>query len=111
MRVCVTHELTKDAAIPVMDQALDKLLGGVGSGSIQILNQKKSWNDSVMTFSFTGKVGFISVPLTGTIEVATSDVAVNMDLPPVVQTFIGEEKIRTIVETNVRELLDDARSK
>ena len=104
MRVVVAHELTKEAAMPIMDHALTKLLGGVGS-SIEILNQKKTWNGSVMTFSFTGKMGFIAIPLTGTIDVACPCVTVNMDLPPVVTTFVGEEKIRKVVEANVREML------
>jgi hypothetical protein len=58
-----------------------------------------------MEFSFTGKVGYISVPLAGTIDVNDENVVVNMDLPPVVKTFVGEQKIHRIVETNIREML------
>jgi hypothetical protein len=105
MKVDVAHQLGKKAAMPVMDRALDQLLAGIGGSSIEILDKKKTWNDSTMRFSFTGKVGYISVPLAGTIDVADANVTVNMDLPPVVKTFIGEDKIRRIVETNVREML------
>ena len=48
MKVVAEHALGKEAAIPVMDQALDKLLGGIGGSSIEILDKKKSWNGSVM---------------------------------------------------------------
>jgi hypothetical protein len=58
-----------------------------------------------MRFSFTGKMGYISVPLAGTIDVNDANVVVDMDLPPMVKTFVGEEKIRRLVETNVREML------
>src|SRR6185312_10258714 len=105
MRVDVTHQLGKEAAVPVMDRCLDHLLGGVGGSSIEILDKRKSWNGSSMRFSFTGKVGYISVPLAGTIDVNDANVIVDMDLPPVVKTFVGEEKIRRLVETNVREML------
>ncbi|HVW11566.1 MAG TPA: hypothetical protein VHC90_23445 [Bryobacteraceae bacterium] len=105
MRVEVGHQLGKQGAIPVMDRCLDHILGGVGGSSIQILDKKQTWNDGQMQFSFTGRVGYISVPLAGTIDVSEANVIVNMDLPPVVKTFLGEEKIRRIVETNVREML------
>ncbi len=105
MRVVVAHGLTQEATIPIMDKALDKLLSGVGGSSVQILDQKSTWNGSVMTFSFTGKLGFIAVPLKGTINVEHTNVTVLMDLPPVVTTFIGEDKLRAIVDENVRSLL------
>ncbi|HEY4085230.1 MAG TPA: hypothetical protein VGM43_04790 [Bryobacteraceae bacterium] len=104
MRVEIAHQLGKKAAIPVIDRSLDRLLGGVGS-NVQIVDKKTSWNASTMQFSFTGKVGFISVPLAGTIDVNDASVVVSMDLPPMVKNFIGEDKIHQLVETNVRELL------
>jgi hypothetical protein len=105
MRVDVTHQLGKDAAIPVMDRCLDHLLTGIGGSNIEIVDKKKTWNGSSMQFSFTGRVGYISVPLTGTIDVGDANVVVNMELPPMVKSFIGEEKIHRLVETNVREML------
>lgn len=105
MRVVVAHGSTQPAMIPVMDQALDQLLGGAGSSSIQIVDQKKTWDGSVMSFSFTGKLGFIAVPLTGIIEVDHTTVTVEMELPPMVTTFVGEAKVRALVEENVRALV------
>ena len=105
MRVVVGHESTQQATIPVMDQALDKLLAGAGGSSIQIVDQKKTWDVPVMTFSFTAKVGFIAVPLTGTITVDEINVTVEIELPAIAKNFVGEEKIRGIVEENVRGLL------
>ncbi|HVY91874.1 MAG TPA: hypothetical protein VHA14_03960 [Bryobacteraceae bacterium] len=105
MRVEVAHQLGKDAAMPVMDRCLDHILGGVGGSSIQIVDKQQTWTASQMRFSFTGRMGYISVPLAGTIDVYDANVIVDMELPPLVKTFIGEEKIRRIVEANVREML------
>jgi len=88
MRVEIAHQLGKEGVIPVIDRCVDQLLGGFGS-NIQILDKKTSWNGSAMQFSFTGKVGYISVPLAGTIDGNDANVVINMDLPPVVKTFIG----------------------
>jgi len=101
MRVEIAHQLGKEGAMQVIDRCLDRLLGGFGS-NIQIVDQKTSWNGSNMEFSFTGKVGYISVPLAGTIDVNDANVIVDMELPPMVKSFIGEEKIHRIVETNIR---------
>lgn len=104
MKVVVQHALGKDAAMPVMERCLDHLLGGLGSG-VEILDKKTAWTDSRMRFSFTAKVGYIAVPLAGTIDVGESSVTVDMELPPLVKTFIGEEKIKRVIAENVHEML------
>jgi hypothetical protein len=104
MRVEVAHQLGKEAVVPVIDRCLGQLLGGFDS-NVEIVDKESSWHDSVMQFSFTGRVGYISVPLAGTIEANDANVVIHMDLPPMVKNFIGEEKIQEIVETNVREML------
>lgn len=91
--------------MPIMDKALDHLFGEAGSASIQIVDQRKVWEGSMMIFSFTGKLGFIAVPLAGTIGVDDIDVTVDVELPALLKTFVGEAKVRTIVDENVRRML------
>lgn len=105
MKVVVEHGLGQEAVKPVMDKALGNILGGLGGSSIEIVDKKSAWDGSTMRYSFTGKVGYIAIPLAGTIDVAEKCVTVTMDLPPMVKTFIGEEKIQRSIEKNVRELL------
>ena len=105
MRVVVPHGSTREATIPVIDKALDHLFGEAGSARIEIVDQKKVWQDSVMVFSFTGKLGFISVPLAGSIDVDDVNVTVDAELPAMLKTFVGEEKVRTIVDENVRRMV------
>jgi|HubBroStandDraft_6_1064221.scaffolds.fasta_scaffold229164_2 hypothetical protein len=105
MRVVVVHSSTQEAVVPVMDQGLDQLLTGAGSSSFQIVEQRKTWVGPVMNFSFTGRLGFISVPMMGTIEVDGENVTVDFALPPLLQTFVGEAKVRAIVEENVRAMV------
>jgi len=58
-----------------------------------------------MTFSCTGKVGFISVPLAATVAVDDTNVTVECELPAMVKNFVGEDKVRGIVEENVRKMV------
>ena len=105
MKVVVEHHSTAQAVKATVDQGVDRLLAGAGGTTVQIVDQKKSWDGSVMTFSCTGKVGFISVPLAATVAVDDTNVTVECDLPPMVKNFVGEEKVRGIVEENVRKMI------
>jgi hypothetical protein len=58
--------------------------------------------DKVLNRSF---LGFVSLPIAGTVAVDDVNVTVNIDLPPVVKSFVGEEKVRAIVDENVRAML------
>jgi len=87
---------------------VDQLLAGAGGKSVQIVDQKKSWDGPVMNFSCTGKVGFISVPLTATVAVDDTNITVECELPSMVKNFVGEEKVRAMVEDNVRKMIQPA---
>ena len=104
MTVIVPHNSTQEATILSLDEAADKLLSGAGSGSVKIVDQTKTWTGPVMNFAFTGKVGFISVPLSGTVTVDAVNVTVECELPAMVKNFVGEEKARAAVEDQVRRL-------
>ena len=108
MTVVVPHHTTQEAAKATLDGALTQLLAGTGNKNIQIVDPQKSWDDGVMTFSLTGKMGFISVPLAGTITVDDANVTVDCELPAMVKNFIGEEKVRGIVTEKLTELLPAA---
>ena len=55
-----------------------------------------------MDFSLTARVGFISVPISGTVVVDDVNVTVNCELPALVKQFIGEDKIRAGLDRRVR---------
>jgi hypothetical protein len=105
MTVVVAHKSTREKTIPVMDRAVDQLLAGAGGSSFQVTDKRQSWNGPVMSFSFVGKLGFVSLPIAGTLAVDDVNVTVVLDLPPVVKSFVGEEKVRSIVGENIREML------
>jgi hypothetical protein len=105
MTIIVPHHSTQEVVVPKVDQAAGQLLAVGGVKNIQIVDQKKSWEGSVMSISFTGKMGFISVPLAGTVAVDDTNVTVECELPAMVKNFVGEEKVRAVVEERVRGLV------
>ncbi len=105
MTIIVPHQKTKQEVIALIDQGADQLFAGAAGGGVQIVDPKKSWDGSTMTFSVKGKMGFISVPLSGTVEVDDQKVTIVCDLPPMLKNFIGEEKVQSMVGQKVKGLI------
>lgn len=107
MIVTVAHNTTQEKAIATIDKSASDLLD-IGSKSVLLVDQKRDWTGPRMDFSMAGKVGFISVPLSGYVLVDPLNVTINMELPALAKNFIGEEKIRASVEQKLRGILATA---
>ena len=59
-----------------------------------------------MHFSFTGKVGFIEIPVSGTIMVGDHNVVVECELPSMVDRFLGDGKVSAGIEKKMQLLLE-----
>lgn len=105
MTVIIPHHKTKQEVTGMIDKAAGDLFAhGVGA-AVQIVDPKKEWSDSTMKFSLTGRMGFISVPLSGTIAVDDVNVTVTCDLPPMLKNFVGEAKVRAGIEQKMKEIV------
>lgn len=104
MKVTVEHHSTRENAMQKLDLASDKLMA-IEIRNVEIADQKKSWSGSVMNFSLTGKMGFISLPLAGTVTVDDTNVTLDCELPSLIRNTMGEEKVRAAVEQNIRALV------
>ena len=105
MTVTVPHHRTQPEAISIIDKGSSDLFAGVAGSSVEVADEKKDWNGSTMNFSFTGRLGFISVPINGAISVDDVNVVVVCDMPPMVQNFIGEDKVSASIEKQLQRLL------
>jgi len=104
MRVTVSHTLGQEEAKRRIDRGLNQLLDGMAGGPIEIRDQQKSWNANVMTFSITGKMGFLTAPIRGTVTVNAADIVLDADLG-VIEKFIPQQKIQSHVEAGARKML------
>lgn len=97
MTIIVPHHKTREQAVQVIDGAVTQLYQSSVMG-VEIVDPVKKWDASTMTFSLTGRMGFIEVPLSGSVAVDDQNVTILCDLPPILKNFIGEDKIRAGVE-------------
>jgi len=100
MTVIVPHKKTRQQAIRVVDEAVVQLYSASVMG-VEIVDPIKKWNASTMIFSLTGRLGFIEVPLSGTVAVDDENVTILCELPAILKNFVGEDKIRAGVEQKI----------
>lgn len=105
MKVIVPHYTTIREAVVIVDRSADGLFESVTSSSVRLANRRRGWSGPRMDFSLTARVGFISMPIAGKVIIDDLNVTVHCDLPAVVKTFVGEDKIRAGVERKIRAML------
>lgn len=104
MTVHVTHSRQKEAVVEILDQPLKVLFADAVQG-LEIVDERRVWTESTMAFSFTGRVGFISLPVSGEMEIAEEAVIVTVELPPAVRILVGEDKIRAGLKKEILALI------
>ena len=62
-----SNSKTRAEVIQTLDKGIDGLFAGAVGSSIAIANSKKEWIGSTMHFSFMSRMGFIALPINGTI--------------------------------------------
>ena len=80
MRVTVSHNRRKEEIVQSLDRSFDDLFKGFGTVPIQIVNESRKWTGSRMDFSFDAKVGLMSTPIKGFVDVTDKDVTIDADL-------------------------------
>ena len=108
MTIIVPHRTTAEKAMAIVDRSSNDLFdigGSPGASAVELVDKKKSWNGRLMDFSLSARLGFISLPISGTVAVDDVNVTIQCELPKLVNQFIGEEKIRAGIERKVRGML------
>lgn len=104
MRITVSHNRSKEDVMRAVDRSFDDLFKGVGSFPLQIVNEQRSWQDSRLNFSFNAKVGLLSSPIKGFVEVTDKDVTVDADLG-LLEKILPVSKARSSIESRIKGLL------
>ena len=104
MRITVSHDKGRERAIRLVDEQADQLFRGM-PGPVQIVDQQRRWEGDTMHFSFTGKAGFLSAPIKGTVLVEDKTLTVDVELPGFLKNLMPEEKVKAGIEGRARALL------
>lgn len=80
MRVTVSHDRPVVEVKQAVDRSFDDLFKSVVNMPIQLVQEQRSWNGDNLAFSLVAKMGPLSTPVKGTIEVTDRDITIDVDL-------------------------------
>lgn len=104
MRISVSHNKSPEEVVRAVDRSLNDLFRQAGGLPVRLVEQQSSWQGSTLTFSMVAKMGFISTPIKGTVEVTDTDLTIDVDLG-MLERMIPADKARELVGDRVRGLL------
>jgi hypothetical protein len=104
MRISVSHGRTKQEVIESVDRGFDKLFQDAAALPVKLAVEQRSWQGSTMTFKINAKMGIISTPIKGTIEVTDTDVIVDADLG-MLNRFVDEKSAQNLLGNRIKGLL------
>ena len=87
-----------------VDRSFDDLFRGVSILPMQIANEQRRWQGSILTFSFTAKMGLLSSGIKGIVEVTDQDVTIDADLG-LLESILSGKGARATLEGRIRGLL------
>jgi len=104
MRIAISHNRSKEEVIRNVDRSFADLFNGVGGIPVKLVQEHKSWQGSIMPFALTAKMGLLSTPIKGTVEVTDRDLIIDADLG-ILERMIPAKKAQEMIGEHVRGLL------
>ena len=104
MRITVSHNRPKEEIVRAVDSSFDDLFRNTGVIPLRIVNEKRVWQGSTMTFSFDAKLGLISTPIKGFVDVTDRDVTIDADLG-LLEKLFPVKQARAVLEGRIKGLL------
>jgi Putative polyhydroxyalkanoic acid system protein (PHA_gran_rgn) len=104
VRVTVSHNRSKEEVIRSVDQSFDQLANGTAGLPLRLTQEQRSWQGSTLHFSLTAKMGLLSTPIKGYIEVTDEEITVDADLG-ILERMIPAKKAQEMLTDQVRGLL------
>ena len=104
MRITISHNRSKEEVIRSVDRSFNDLFQGIGVLPVRLVQEHKNWQGSTLTFALTAKMGLLSTPIKGTVEVTDRDLAIDVDLG-ILERMIPPKKAQEVITSHVRGLL------
>jgi hypothetical protein len=105
MRISISHNRTKEEVMKSIDRSWDDLFKEAGALPVKLVVEQRSWQGSTMTFALTAKMGIMSTPIKGTVEVTDKDIIVDADLG-MLGRFVNEKTAQQMLGSRLKGLLN-----
>jgi hypothetical protein len=104
MRITISHNRSKAEIIESVDRSFNEMVQGVEGLPVRTVVQQKSWQGPTLSFSLTAKLGLLSTPIKGTVEVTDQDLTLDADLG-VLNRLVSENAARKVIGNRIKGLL------
>jgi hypothetical protein len=104
MRITIAHSKSKQEVVDSIDRGFDDAFRMEGL-PVKLELQQKTWQGSTLTFALNAKIGFMSSPIKGAIDVTDRDVTIDADLG-MFERFVSEDKVRGALSDRFKGLLN-----
>jgi hypothetical protein len=105
MRITIEHKRTKAEVIESIDRSFDQMFQGISGLPVRLVVEQKNWQGSVLSFALSAKMGGLSTPIKGTVEVTDHEVIVDADLG-MLSRFVPQDATRELIGKRVKGLLN-----
>jgi hypothetical protein len=104
MRITISHNRSKAEIIGSVDRSFNEMVQGVEGLPVRLVVDQRSWQGPILSFSLTAKLGLLSTPIKGTVEVTDQDVTLDADLG-VLNRLVSENAAREVIGNRIKGLL------
>ncbi len=104
MKVKIEHHRKKQDVVDAVDCGFDNAFKEAEGLPVKVELQHKSWKASTLSFQLKAKMGLLSTPIKGTVEVTDDELIIDADLGMLTK-FIPEDKAKQMLGGRVRALL------
>jgi hypothetical protein len=87
-----------------VDRSFNEMFQGIAGLPVRLVLEQKSWQGSILSFAVTAKLGLLSTPIKGTVEVTDQDVTVDADLG-MLNRFVSEKSAQEMIGNRIKGLL------
>ena len=105
MRVSISHNRPKQEVVQSVDRSFDELFKEAGALPVKLVVDQRSWQGSTMSFQLTAKMGIMSTPIKGTVEVTDKEIIVDADLG-MLGRFVNEKTAQQLLSSRIKGLLN-----
>jgi hypothetical protein len=99
------HTLGRDEAVRRLERVFADLATRSLPAGVELQDVQRNWSGGRMDFSLKARKGFFGTTIGGTLNVTDDAVIVDATLPPMITSFLGEDRIRERMSLELARLL------
>jgi hypothetical protein len=104
VRFSVSHNRPTEDVKQAIDRSFDDVFKSLTSLPLQLVQEQRSWVGNTLGFSLLAKLGALSTPIKGTVQVTERDVIIDVDFG-LLERLIPQQKMRDAFDSRIKGLL------